>query len=185
MSNSLFYNYQVRITPGLYQVRVAARDTKSGRTGSATQWIEIPDLAKQKLTMSSLLVGGHAAGDDKDAAAETPSGENPVNISVDRRFRRGSRLRFLTYVYNAQRSPGADGAPDVAIQIQVFRDDQPVITTALSKLKTEGLPDMKRLPYAAEVALDQLLVGHYVLRVTVIDRIAKTSAAQQIDFEVT
>jgi VWFA-related protein len=183
LNNSLFYNYQVRIKPGLYQVRVAARDTKSGRTGSATQWIEIPDLAAQKLTMSSLLIGGHAPGDA--AAAETPSDENPVNISVDRRFPRDSRVRFLTYVYNAQRGSGADAAPDVAIQIQVFRDDQPVITTALSKVKTEGLTDLMRLPYAAEVALDQLPVGHYVLRVTVIDRIAKTSAAQQIDFEVT
>ncbi|HEX8142644.1 MAG TPA: VWA domain-containing protein [Pyrinomonadaceae bacterium] len=175
MNNSLSYNYQVRLKPGLYQVRVAARDAGSGRTGSATQWIEIPDLSKRQLTMSSVLVGGRAvAGQDADA--------NPVNISVDRRFTPKSQLRFMTYIYNAQRGAGGDGSPDVALQVQIFRDDQPVITTALSKVRTEGLPDKTRLPYAAEVQLDRLPVGQYVLRVTAIDRIAKTSTSQQVNF---
>jgi hypothetical protein len=179
MNSDLFYNFQVRIKPGLYQVRVGARDAKTGRTGSATQWIEIPDLAMRKLTMSSVVVGGHTT----DGAQ--PAGEaNPVSISVDRRFTHNSQLRFITYIYNAQRGPGADSAPDVALQVQIFRDDQPVITTALSKVKTEGLPDMARLPYAAEVNLAKLPVGQYMLRVTAIDRIAKSSASQQVGFTI-
>ncbi|HVG31911.1 MAG TPA: VWA domain-containing protein [Pyrinomonadaceae bacterium] len=178
LKEGLFYTSQIRIKPGLYQVRVAARDTKSGRTGSATQWIEIPDLAARKLTMSSLLVGGRPA----DVPA-TQDEANPVTISADRRFTRDSQLRFLTYIYNA--APGPQNAtPDVALQVQVFRDNQPVITTPMSQIKTDGLPDMKRLPYAAEVPLDKLLPGHYVLQVSVVDRVAKTSASQQIDFEV-
>jgi hypothetical protein len=107
-----------------------------------------------------------------------------VTISVDRRFTHNSQLRFLTEIYNATRGTEATAAPDVAIQVQVFRDDQPVVTTALSKVKTEGMPDPARLPYAAEVPLQSLPVGHYVLRVTVIDRLAKTTASQQIDFEI-
>jgi hypothetical protein len=181
MRKSLYYNYQIRIKPGLYQVRVAARDTRSGRTGSAVQWIEIPDLAKRQLTLSSLLVGGHT-GDDQ----ETPgaSDTSAVNISVDRRFPRSSRLRFLTYIYNAALRAGAGSQPDVAIQVQVFREDQPVVTTVLRKVSTEGLADLSRIPYAAEVLLNTLPVGHYVLHVTVIDRVAKTSASQRIGFEV-
>src|ERR1051325_43677 len=179
MNNSLFYHYQIRIKPGLYQVRVGARDARTGRTGSATQWVEIPDLATRKLAMSSLIIGGHPAN-PQQTASET----NPVNISVERRFNHNEQLRFITYVYNAQRGPGADAAPDVALQVQIFRDDQPVITTALSKLKTEGLPDMARLPYAAEVRLDKLPVGQYVLSVTAIDRIAKSSASQQVNFTI-
>nr|MBA3766750.1 VWA domain-containing protein [Acidobacteriota bacterium] len=181
LSNGLFYNYQVRIKPGLYQVRVAARDAKSERTGSATQWIEIPDLAKHTLTMSSLLVGGRPA---EDQGTPDAANESPVTISVERRFARHSRLRFLTNIYNATRGTENNAKPDVAIQIQVFRDDQPVMTTALSKIKIEGITDLVRLPYAAEVPLEALPVGQYVLRVTIIDRIAKTTASQQINFEV-
>jgi VWFA-related protein len=36
------YSFQTWLGPGLYQVRVGVRDIKSGRLGSAMQWIEIP-----------------------------------------------------------------------------------------------------------------------------------------------
>jgi hypothetical protein len=39
---NIYHNYQTKLKPGLYQVRVATRDAKSGRVGSAVQWIEIP-----------------------------------------------------------------------------------------------------------------------------------------------
>ena len=51
------FTYPAKLPPGLYQVRVAARDDKSGNVGSAHAWIEIPDLANKKLAMSSLLLG--------------------------------------------------------------------------------------------------------------------------------
>src|SRR5215212_5211701 len=49
----LVYNFQSPLAPGLYQVRVAARDDKTGRVGSAVEWIEIPDLSARKLSLSS------------------------------------------------------------------------------------------------------------------------------------
>ena len=41
------YNFHAWLTPGLYQVRVGVRDMKSGRIGSAMQWIQIPKIAGQ------------------------------------------------------------------------------------------------------------------------------------------
>ena len=38
------YNFQAWLPPGLYQVRVGVRDVRSGRIGSAMQWIKIPSL---------------------------------------------------------------------------------------------------------------------------------------------
>src|SRR6185369_408409 len=38
---NVFYNDAAPVKPGLYQVRVAARDVKSGTIGSSFQWIEI------------------------------------------------------------------------------------------------------------------------------------------------
>lgn len=178
----IIYTYQANLSPGLYQVRIAARDTKSGRTGSATAWVEIPDLTSRHLALSSLLVGERAM-DPAGMKAET-NVIPQVNLSVDRRFARTSRLRLTTFIYNASRGAKGDAPPDVAIQIQIFRDDQPVFTNALSKVVTEGALDLERLPYAAEISLDSLPAGRYVLQVTAIDRAAKTSAAQRVDFEV-
>jgi VWFA-related protein len=179
----VYYTDQVRLAPGLYQARVAARDAKTGRIGVATQWVEIPDLKSRRLTMSSLLIGETKA--NAAPPKETPASAIPeAQLSVARRFARTSRLRFLTFVYNAARGASGAEAPDVAIQIQVMRDDQPILTTALRKITTEGVADIARLPYAAEIPLDSMLAGRYVLQVTAIDRVAKTSASQRVDFEI-
>ncbi len=177
------YNFQANLKPGLYQVRVAARDSKSGRTGSAVQWIEIPDLATRRLFMSSLIVGERTPSENVEPRKEGEPAER-IFLSVSRRFTRNSRLRFLTQIYNAAPGTGSDQSPDVALQVQIFRDNQPILTTPLSKIETKGVQDLKRLPYAAEIPLDTMPAGRYRLQVTVIDRIAKTSASQQLSFEI-
>src|SRR4029079_17014917 len=57
-STGIIYNQHTPLTPGIYQVRVAARDEKSGRVGTALQWVVIPDLGSRHVTLSSLLLGG-------------------------------------------------------------------------------------------------------------------------------
>ncbi len=201
LTDSLSYNYRVTLKPGLYQVRVAARDQKSERTGTAMQWVEMPDLAKRRLTLSSIIAGELTDVAENSNGSGTPPANKDSDVlggatlSVDHRFARTSRLRFLVFTYNAAGGDATGAAvapatlaktaaPDVAVQIQVFRDNEPVITSTLRKLETDGIADLTRLPYAAEIPLQDLPVGRYLLKVTVIDRIAKTSASQQLDFQV-
>ena len=174
------YSFRVALPPGLYQVRAAARDAHSGRTGSATQWVEMPDM-KKLFQMSSIFLGERTAV--QQAAQLNPEDlPRSVLLSVDRRFERTSHIRFLTFVYNSM--PGSAGSPDVALQVQIFRDDQPVFTAPLSKLRTEGGGDFTRLPYMAELSLSTFPPGRYVLQITAIDRSAKTSTSQRARFDV-
>jgi hypothetical protein len=179
---SVAFNHQARLKPGLYQVRVAASDNKSGRSGSAIQWIEVPDLTLNRLSLSSVTVGERPA----ESNEAKPAGATPENVffSISRRFARASNLRFLTYIYNAARGAGTNESPDVVIQVHIFRDNQPVLTTTLSKVNTQGVEDLTRLPYAADISLSSMPAGRYRLQVTAIDRIAKTSASQNVSFEV-
>ena len=179
--NDITFTYPTKLDPGLYQVRVAVHDEKSGRTGSAHAWIEIPDLAKKKLAMSSLLLGERTQA--MMANASSPNDVSPVALSASHRFRRESTLRFLIFAYNTVLS-SADQKPDVAVQVQVIRDDQPVITSALRKISTDAVTDLARLPYAAEIPLSELLPGRYLLQVTVIDRVSKQSTSRQTHFDV-
>jgi VWFA-related protein len=178
---NITYTSSATIKPGLYQVRASMRDEKSGRIGSAHVWIEIPDLDKKQLAMSSLLLAERTPA----MMTNVSSGNEivPIDQSASQRFRRASSLRFQVFAYNTTLSP-ADGQPDVAVQIQVLRDGQPVLTTALRKINTEGILDLKRLPYAAEISLDKLNPGLYILQVSVIDRLSKQSTSQQTHFEV-
>jgi VWFA-related protein len=205
-TDSLLYNYRTVVKPGLYQLRVAAHDQKSGRIGSAMRWIDVPDLAGRQIALSSILVGEHLVDSDSGQGS-SPAGNSAgnktadplqsVKVNVDHHFARTSRLRFLVFAYNATTSglqsagdaaavsqSGANTPPDVAIQVQVLRDNEPVITSPLRKIGTEGITDLARLPYAAEIPLQDLPAGRYLLKVTVIDRIAKKSASQQLGFEI-
>ncbi|MDT4954405.1 MAG: hypothetical protein QOJ02_2543 [Acidobacteriota bacterium] len=178
--SSIFFTHQFRTPPGLYQIRVAARDEKSGRMGSATEWIEIPDFTSGSLAMSSILIG-----ERKQAQEEVKTANGGISdISVDHRFTKTSYLRFLAYVYNAGRGPASDEVPNVALQIQVLRDDHPVMTSPMRKVATEGIMDMARLPYAAEISLAALPVGQYILKLTAIDLVNKKSTSQRVSFEI-
>jgi VWFA-related protein len=181
-NNDIMFTYPAKLPPGIYQVRVAVRDDKSGRVGGAHAWVEIPDLANKKLMMSSLLLGERTPAMMTNVS-NTASGLSPVALSASHRFQRESTLRFLIFAYNGTLSP-VDQKPDIAVQVQVIRDDQPVLTTALRKVNTEGASDMSRLPYAAEIPLNGMLPGRYLLIVTLIDRVSKQSISRQTHFDV-
>jgi hypothetical protein len=180
---NLTYAYPVYLKPGLYQVRIGVRDEKTGHTGTAHGWIEIPNLSSGQLGLSSLLMGVRTPPTISNASAISQDGPPPVDLSINHTFSANGYLRFLVFVYNAALAP-ADAKPDIAIQVQMVRDGQPVVTTALKKVSTEGFTDIARVPYAAEISLKGLPAGQYILQVTVVDRVAKRSASQQTNFEI-
>ncbi|HEX2270567.1 MAG TPA: hypothetical protein VHH35_13565 [Pyrinomonadaceae bacterium] len=169
----MVYSHKLPLKPGIYQVRVAARDEKSGSVGSSAQWIEIPDLSSKKLTLSTLLLGGQFLSSGQDQKGEQ------VSFSVDRRFSRESQLTFFTVIYNA-----TGAAPKLEAQIEVLRGGQRVMASPLLPVAVESNSDLARIPYGAGVALKTLNPGRYVLKVTINDRNANTNAVNQIVFDV-
>lgn len=179
---NIYYNYQKNLKPGLYQMRVAARDVKNGRIGSAVQWIKIPDLSSRKLTLSSLILSEQENERTKVSTENnvTDAGALQLPVSVDRRFARSSRLRYMVFIYNAAK--GAN-QPDVSLQTQIFRGKTIVLTTPMNPISVTG-QDPMRLPYAAEIPLNSFLPGRYEMQITVRDRASNTEAAQRVAFEV-
>ncbi len=167
------YNHKIPLKPGLYQVRVAVRDDKSGRVGSAAQWIEIPDLSSKKLTLATLLLGSN------DNSNKSHSEQ--MQFSIDHRFSRESQLTFLTLIYNAA---GTGGAPKLDSQIEILRRGQRVIASPLRPVVMEPSGDPARIAYGGGVALKTLTPGRYVLRVTVNDRSSNDSAISEILFDI-
>ena len=105
----------------------------------------------------------------------------PFEIASDRRLTRDSRLQFVTYIYNASRTKAP---PEVMMTTQVLSDDKVVIATKPSRLKTEGTTDLARIPYFAELNLDGMASGAYVLQVTATDRATQATILQRMDFEI-
>ncbi len=105
-NSATIYNARVPLGPGLYQVRVASRDSKNGQVGSAQQWVQIPDLALHRLTLSSLLLGlhrgtersqGRTAGNTASAIQRRPPfrsqlGSRVHGLCLQRRARSGRKI---------------------------------------------------------------------------------------------
>jgi VWFA-related protein len=162
----VLWNQQLPLPPGLYQLRVAARDRRTGRTGSQSQWVEIPAAAPGRLSLSSVFLGEVRSG--AEAARR-------VSVNVGRRFARGSRLRFQTYVY------GAAGAP-VSVRVRLLRDGVTALTLPAPAAAAAG-QDAARVAYTGELELSGLEPGRYVLEVTA-EGASKSVATQQADFVV-
>ncbi|HEX7173715.1 MAG TPA: VWA domain-containing protein [Pyrinomonadaceae bacterium] len=163
--------------PGLYQVRVAAHDARGGLTGSAFQWVEVPDLKAGRLALSTpVIVERHTV--TATTAPETPQA---VSLNVDRRFARASRLRAELYVYNAAR---AAGGANVEMEIKVWRDGRVALSAPPHKLADAGAADPSRIRYDAEVPLRGLAPGPYILEVSAADRTTRAAATRQIAFTV-
>lgn len=175
-NSATIYNARVPLTPGLYQVRVASRDGRTGHVGSAQQWVEVPDLALHRLTLSSLFLGLQSV--ELKETSSSPASTAQVQFSVDHRFARNSRIGFMTFVYNAKRNQGGKALPDLFIQARILRMGQAVLTTPMRTVRPAP-DDLARIFCGGEVELNSLPSGKYILEVTVTDQIAKTSASQQ------
>jgi VWFA-related protein len=169
---SISQTTEVKVKPGVYQVRVGARDEMTGKTGTAIEWLVVPDLSERKLALSSLFLGDHK---------QEPGAEAKVPLSINHHFSADSRLRFFVSVYNASQ---ANGKPDVSLQTQIFRDGRAIFTGPEVKPIVEGSDDLARLPYAAEISLRTLQPGAYVLQLTATDHLAKSVATQRVRFIV-
>ena len=159
-----------KLPAGLIQVRIAARDSKSGRIGSAVQWIELPNLAQNDFSVSSLFL------------SESAQGTAPKwVIKPDRRFAKTGRLKFQVFVYNADQSAGT---PMVHLQLELRREGQVLVQTPASPIDTKGVTDLGRIPVVGDFPLADFQPGRYELKLTFTDQKKKTSVSREVEFTI-
>ncbi len=175
--------------PGAYQYRVAIRDSQSGRTGSASQFIEVPDLKKKYLTASSIVLENLTPEQWRIAGEQTsarPVGSDPMSDTALRRVRRNSVLRYGFEIYNAALNPSK--RPQLTTRIRVFRDGNIFLDGKEKPVDLEGQTDLQRVRSSGALAIgEQMPPGDYILQVIVTDPLAKKNrkvASQFVAFEI-
>jgi len=188
---------------GAYQLRTAVRDSATARVGSASQFIEVPDLRKDRLALSGVIVNGSplqsppppaAPGGQSPQAADTQRQGGEVEGTSDpeathavRRFRQKTYLDFGYLVFNA-RADRATGQPQLTSQTRLFRDGRAVFTGEPRPVAVTGQADPRRITAGGRLLLGtELAPGEYVLQVVVTDALRKDkhrTAVQWIDFEI-
>ena len=170
---------------GAYQFRVAVRDGQAQTVGSANQFIEIPDLNKNRLTISGILLENFTKKQwdqfsGKAAASTAVEPTDPLSDTSIRRFKRNTILRYGFEIYNAKALLSA--------RIRIFRDDKLVMDGPDVPVESSGQTDRQRIRAGGAVdLLPDMLPGDYVMQIIVTDKAAngksKTST-QFVQFEI-
>jgi VWFA-related protein len=183
--------------PGAYYVRAAVRDIDSGRVGSAYQFIEIPDLTKDRLALSNIFVLGRAEDAEwvRSGTARELSGTTfaPVLGREDgrspalRQYVAGDRFSHMVVLYNARARK--EEPPDLELQSVLYRDGVEVFRSGFRPLEIEGVKDFARIPVTQKLTLGHNLAeGDYVLELTARDKRRKEKdglVSQALDFRIT
>ncbi|HKQ99423.1 MAG TPA: VWA domain-containing protein [Pyrinomonadaceae bacterium] len=195
LENGFVYTLTVPIKkPGAYQLRTALRDTATERIGSASQFIEVPDISKNRLTLSGvILAGSEPSAKAGQAAAPAQTAEeqatdfDPQAGPAVRRLRRGMLMNYAYVIYNAQVDK-ATARPQLQTQMRLFHEGKQIFAGRVQPFDASGQPDLKRLTGGGGLQLGMNLPpGEYILQIIVTDTLAKEkyrTATQWIDFEI-
>lgn len=182
---------------GAFQMRAVVRDVATERMGSASQFIEVPDVKKNRLALSSIVLKSAppellktaktvvAKTGEEDGKVEDYSDGNPAV----RRFRRGDSITYGFQVLNAH-IDSKTKQPTVDMQIRLYRDGKLVYTGKPTPVTTNNQTDLKRIITGGLLRLGpKMTPGDYILQVTATDRSLKEKdknrrVSQWIDFEV-
>jgi len=168
MRQGLTYSASTQLPAGYYQIRSVVRETSTGSVGTFSKYLEIPDLSKGKLAVSSIFL----------FALDSATSTNPIPLLGSRILNRRQELRYALTVYNAKIK---DGVPQAKAQM--------IISQAGNVLFKEPEENIKGNSEAAtklgQLGLSKVAPGRYVLTVIITDAVdAKNRVVRSIDFTV-
>lgn len=178
--------------PGAYQLRVSLRDSVSERIGSASQFIDAPDVKKKRLALSGVIMRAQirTPSSGADVAAGTADGRETGNAQTSaavRQFRAGTVVEYAFIIYNA-RADKASSRPQLMTQVRLFKDGKEIFTGKETPFDHGSQPDPQRLSASGGLQLGSSMEeGEYVLQVIVTDALADKKhrvATQWMDFEI-
>ncbi|MFN0109582.1 MAG: VWA domain-containing protein [Blastocatellia bacterium] len=177
--------------PGAYHLRSALRDAGSGLLGTSSQFIQIPNLKKDKLTISGIIlnvvVNGEAAKPVNTAAigGDVLEAEVMANPAA-RRFASNSEIEYQAAIYNPQ-PDRKTGKPSLKLRFELYRDGKPIFQSPERPVRSDRQVDPKWLDCGGRFQLKNFSAGEYLLRLVVKDELreGKDSVVEQwIDFTV-
>ncbi|MGO9261766.1 MAG: VWA domain-containing protein [Bryobacteraceae bacterium] len=194
LKKGMVYGIHVPVTkPGPYLVRAAVRDPATEGSGSAQQYVEVPDVESGRLALSGIVLREAAAQAKADlpqgpgAAPSTSPGQDVTGGAARRSFRRGTLVTYGYEILNAK--TGATQQPELEVQTRMFHDGAQVVAAEKTTLASaQAASDPQRLRAGGRMTLGRdMKPGEYVLQVIVTDKLAKSkfgTVTQSMDFEI-
>ena len=177
------YSTGFTLAPGKYHLKFVVRENQTGNMGSFETDIEVPDLKKVPLKMSSVVLASQRTPNDAKNA-QSPLVRDGVEWvpNVAHVFRQDQHLYFLYEIYDPAKAKGAaepaaspglvrrDGAPvHVLTSIEFLSGGTKVYETPAVTADAINDPQRDAVAFQFDVPLTQLKPGTYICQVNVID----------------
>ena len=172
--------------PGAYQLRIAIRDHGSGKVGSANQFVDVPNLKKDRLVLSGAVLENITVAEwQRRSGGQRLEVTDPLIDTSLRQFKNGTVLNYGLSIFNAK--PGSVENGSLAWRVRLFRDGKMIFEgkpqPATPKSGTAQQPTL-----AGSLLLGKdMTAGDYVIQVVVTDKLAKekyNTATQFVQFEI-
>jgi VWFA-related protein len=177
------YSTGFTLAPGKYHLKFVVRENQTGAMGSFETDIQVPDLKKIPLKLSSIVLSSQRMPSTAKKTVSPLVRDGVEWIpNVPHVFRQDQHLYFLYEVYDPAKqkgvpepasSPGLtrrEGGPvRVLTSIEFLSGGVKVYETPLVEAKAINIPERGAVAFQFDVPLTQLKPGTYVCQVNVID----------------
>jgi len=169
------YSTEFTLAPGRYHLKFVVRENQTGNMGSFETDIQVPDLKKAPLKMSSVVVASQRTPNtDKHATSPLVRDGLEWVPNVAHVFRQSQHLYFLYEVYDPAKAKNVK-SPATAMPIKLLTNIEFVLNgtkvyeTALATATSVNDPEHDAVIFQVDVPLTQLKPGTYICQVNVID----------------
>ena len=174
---------RMELSPGIYQVRIGARETGNGNVGTVLLDIDVPDFSKEKLAMSGLVLTSATASGVPTARADDQFKDVlPAAPTTIREFPRQDEIATFVEVYdNDTRAPHR-----VEIKTTVLADDGSAVFSTSEERRSEELGGKGGgYGHTTRIPLKELAPGRYVLRTEARSLLANSpTVSRELEFRV-
>jgi VWFA-related protein len=168
------YTTSFNLPPGKYHLKFVVRENQTGRMGSFEADITLPDMKKQPLKMSSIVLASARQPSKKTSPLVRAGEEYIPNISHV--FRQNQHLYLLYEVYGATKEKPTEGQPkgikggiNLLSSLELIQGSTKVYETPLVQAKGVNVQGRDAVAVELDVPLEGLKPGSYVCQLNVID----------------
>ncbi len=193
------YSTGFRLAPGRYHLKFVVRENQTGNMGSFETDIQVPDMKKTPLKLSSVVLASQRTPNSAKGAVNPLVRDGVEWVpNVAHVFRQDQHLFFLYEVYDPTKAKGAtepapapglvrrEGGPvHVLTSIEFLMNGSKVFETPLVTAEAINVPQRSAVAFQFDVPLTQLKPGTYICQVNVIDDVGGSFTFPRMALRVT
>jgi VWFA-related protein len=193
------YSTGFTLAPGKYHVKFVVRENQSGNMGSFETDIQVPDMKKTPLKLSSIVMSSQRQPNNAKKVVDPLIRDGQEWVpNVPHVFRQDQHLYFLYEVYSPAKekaapqqaaSPGLArrevGPVHVLTSIEFLLGGVKVYETPLVEANAINIPERNAVGFQFDVPLNSLKPGTYICQVNVIDDAGGTFSFPRMALRVT